>query len=88
MSIFYLGPQPTPKPKLLKTDVAVGLASLISILAFFNVFINSKNSSAKIVYDIAARMFYLVLPPYWILRNIYYQRYVIKLALISSKLDI
>ncbi len=69
--ILYLGPQPTPKPQLLKTDVAVWLAALISILAIFNVFINSKNSSTKILSDIAAKLFVVVLPPYWILRNIF-----------------
>ena len=54
---------------LLNTDIAIYIGTAALALAIFTVFINSENNSVIIIHLIVVRVFFLALPPYWILRS-------------------
>ena len=54
---------------LLNTDIAIWIGTLGLVLAIFTVFINSHNKSVIIIHLIIGKVFFLALPPYWILRS-------------------
>ncbi len=54
---------------LLNTDIAIWIGTLGLVLAIFTVFINSHNNSVIIIHGIIGKVFFLALPPYWILRS-------------------
>ncbi len=57
------------KHLLLNTDIAIWISTMGLVLAIFTVYINSENKGVIIVHLIVARIFFLALPPYWILRS-------------------
>ena len=63
------GSQQTKKPQLLKTDYAIWLGTIIVILASFTVFVDSYNDGVILIHSIISKIFFLVLPTYWILRS-------------------
>ena len=54
---------------LLNTDIAIWIGTLGLVLAIFTVFINSHNNSIIIIHHFIGKVFFLALPPYWILRS-------------------
>ncbi len=57
------------KNLLLNTDIAIWISTMGLILAIFTVFINNENKGVIVVHLMVGRIFFLALPPYWILRS-------------------
>jgi hypothetical protein len=62
-------PKPTRKPKVLKTDMALLLITLALIIALYTHFINDRNNAAIWIHILIARLFFHILPHYWVLRS-------------------
>ena len=71
LSNYTLDPtNPTSIPPVLKTDIAIWLITVALVLAMYVVFVNDNNNNATgWIFLMVGRLFYLVLPHYWILRS-------------------
>ena len=61
------GPSKTPKPQLLKTDTAIWICAIILILAI--VIIVKLNSNVVLTHHIIAKIYFIVMPTYWIVKS-------------------
>jgi hypothetical protein len=61
--------QKTPKPQLLNTDYVIWLGTIAVILAIFTIFFDSENNSVIMFQYSLSRIFFFVMPTYWIIRS-------------------